>query len=257
MKLRIFTLIVISFAMMSNKGGRNQPASGAPGDGPFTCAQCHGGGSFTTMASINLINLDGDTVSNYIGGQTYTVELQGAVGMDDDAKGYGFQFVALDNANNEQAGTFFDFGPNVRNNVVSERNYIMQSSPREDGKFTTMWTAPDTNTDSVTFYTSVLAINGNNTTTGDKVISTSFSFGENVVSGINNTILEEFKISPNPTHDLINIDVDADQISIYSITGQKMTYNKVGQNTIDIGNLSNGVYIIQVDGYKSRRVIKL
>jgi hypothetical protein len=257
MKLRIFTLIIISFAMMSNKGGRNQPASGAPGDGPFTCAQCHGGGSFTPMASIILTNVAGDTVSNYIGGQTYTVELQGAVEMNEDAKGYGFQFVALDNANNEQAGTFFDFGPNVRNNIVSERNYIMQSAPRTDGKFTTMWTAPDISTDSVTFYTSLLAINGNNNTNGDKVISTSFTFGENVVSGINNTILEELNISPNPTHDLINVNVDTDKISIYSITGQLMTYIKVNQNTIDIGNLSKGVYIIQVDGYKAKRVIKL
>jgi hypothetical protein len=73
-------------------------------------------------------------------------------------------------------------------------------------------------------------------------------------NGVNNNCVPaindgSLKIFPNPSNHLININVpNAIQpysVDLYSIIGQRVleTYN---QKTIDVSNLSNGIYIIKV-----------
>ena len=257
MKLKIFTLIALSFILLSNRGGRNQPSVAAPGDGPATCAQCHGGGNFDTGVIINLKDGEGNNVENYTPGNTYTLEVVGSVASGQNAAGYGFQMVVLDTTNNNQAGEFISYGDNVRNNVVQQRNYVMQSSPRADGVFTAEWKAPDANTGAINIYVSMLAINGNSNTNGDRVINTSFQFGEGVVSDIQEVAVTEITAFPNPTQGLIYLNKDYENVQIFDLMGRQVIKNSGISNQIDLSALQSGTYIIRAEGQETQRIVKL
>lgn len=257
MKLKLFTLIVLSFFLLSNKGGRNQPSVAAPGDGPATCGQCHGGGNFEPDVTVQLKDSEDNIIEDYVPGTTYTMEIVGSVSMGQNPDGYGFQMVVLDTLSDEQAGEFLSYGDNVRNNVVKERNYVMQSAPRSDGTFTAEWKAPEENTGPVKVYVSILAINGNNNTNGDRVFTTDIMFEEGIVSSSQEYVSEQVTIYPNPTSGVVKIQGDYSEVRIFDISGRRVSFDNAAKNQIDISSLDQGVYLIQIDGAKSKRVIKL
>jgi hypothetical protein len=67
---------------------------------------------------------------------------------------------------------------------------------------------------------------------------------------------------PNPTKGNLNVileDTNQDSfINIFSVTGivVKSTKAKQGQNEIDLGKLSNGIYLLSAPGHKMTRIIK-
>lgn len=257
MKLKIFTLIVFSFILLSNKGGRNQPSVAAPGDGPATCGQCHGGGNFDPQVTVQLKDEDDNIVNKYVSGTTYTLEVKGSVPAGQTPAGYGFQLVVLDTLENNQAGEFVSYGDNVRNNVVKERNYIMQSAPRADGTFTAEWTAPETNTGALNVYVSILAINGNNNTNGDRVFTTSVLIDESILSNTSNPSAEEWNVSPNPTSGYLNLSMESESLRIYDFSGKEVYFTNFKSKHIDITHLNSGIYFIQTPGQKAKKIIKI
>ncbi len=74
-------------------------------------------------------------------------------------------------------------------------------------------------------------------------------------------ILNEAKIYPNPVRDNLKIENlnDATDISIYTITGQlvRTVPSVMGSVDIDMGNLSNGLYIVKMQSGKNIRTEKI
>ncbi|AFL80490.1 hypothetical protein Aeqsu_0989 [Aequorivita sublithincola DSM 14238] len=86
--------------------------------------------------------------------------------------------------------------------------------------------------------------------------SGSFGFGlyfdakNGVTVGIADNNFEGFKFYPNPAQDVLNLSANStiESVSIFSILGQKVMENSINQNdaTINIANLSQGVYILKL-----------
>lgn len=58
----------------------------------------------------------------------------------------------------------------------------------------------------------------------------------------------EIRISPNPAHDIINIDTSETirEILVFDISGKKIAIVKASENSIDVSSLQEGIYIIKV-----------
>lgn len=70
----------------------------------------------------------------------------------------------------------------------------------------------------------------------------------------------ETKISlyPNPASDFIKINTDKDvEVKIYSINGALVKQGKTVNKTLDVSDLSNGNYIIQIDNNSNKQNLKL
>jgi len=70
-----------------------------------------------------------------------------------------------------------------------------------------------------------------------------------------------FKMFPNPANEILTIDskgVDY-ELEIYNISGQRVMKSDSSQNTHNISNLSNGVYVVKIEsetGVDTKRLIK-
>lgn len=68
-----------------------------------------------------------------------------------------------------------------------------------------------------------------------------------------------FKIFPNPAHDMITLEMNADDtVRIFNMNGSKVLEKKLaaGRHEINVNHLSQGVYTVQVNGKSERLVIK-
>jgi hypothetical protein len=75
------------------------------------------------------------------------------------------------------------------------------------------------------------------------------------------------KISPNPVHDRLFIEIPNDQmnekslVAVYDIQGRPLNIQPVvpGKNVVDFSSLSDGVYVVKISGSRLpviRRIIK-
>jgi len=80
----------------------------------------------------------------------------------------------------------------------------------------------------------------------DVVISSVvFTFDANLSMGEINKDDASISLYPNPAHDILNISLEADQIEIYNILGQKIICLK-NVSSVDTSRLSSGSYIIKL-----------
>ncbi|MGL4993015.1 MAG: T9SS type A sorting domain-containing protein [Bacteroidales bacterium] len=75
------------------------------------------------------------------------------------------------------------------------------------------------------------------------------------------TLDASLRVYPNPVRDIVRIDCEAEihGVELYNIAGLLVGKNRVNVNTIDMSNLSKGVYIIRIHteyGYIQRQVMK-
>src|SRR5690606_31784251 len=83
------------------------------------------------------------------------------------------------------------------------------------------------------------------------------------ISGIlstNNFISESFDVYPNPVSDVLNIrmknNLSLEKITVYNNSGQIV--KTAQQNTVDVSNLSSGVYFVEIttnQGIATKKVI--
>lgn len=140
--------------------------TGGPFSGGLTCTACHSGGAGTTNITILVKNANNAVVTQYLPGQSYTVEYQ--VTNPSFTK-FGFQSVALRGAN-VQAGNFTaSLTPNSHVGTISTRKYPEHQGTSTTGLFKFTWQAPAAGSGNVTFYAVGNAVNGNSSTNGDKV----------------------------------------------------------------------------------------
>ena len=89
-----------------------------------------------------------------------------------------------------------------------------------------------------------------------------FQIAFSTLSTSSEVLFESMRMYPNPAKDKISFsltnDFDQYQINIYNILGKKIeTYKNLTSNTIDIGNLKNGVYIVKIMHEKKSKTLKL
>lgn len=265
--LFILTLFGFMTFLMSHSGGRatsqGEGNTGAPGDDAKTCATCHSGGDFGASIAITLTDADGNEVSDYIAGQTYTVAA--TVNTTSNANGYGLQMVGLVDANNSNAGSLANQSTNAQIGQVGDRSYLEQAGLSALNEFSAEWTAPASGSGSVTFYAAGQAANGNGQTGGDDATQASFQFGENVVESTVEFNTVDLEISPNPIRDITTITFDEmvnGKMNIYSTNGQVLISKSINTQSInlDLSTFNTGTYVLTIEteeGITSRQIVKL
>jgi hypothetical protein len=242
-----FVLLGILFCT-SYKGGITEASTGAPFEGTQGCQDCHSGGTFPLNIEISLLDKDSVAVSKFRSNTEYTLEVKLTGG---NPSYYGFQLVPVDK-DNKAAGTFGTLGANVRKSTYSNRSYIVQSTPRKDGIFTSKWTSPSNTIDSVVFYISGLAANGNNGSNGDKGISKRISFQKDLASNTNEIESEEALLS-NVISNTINFKSNVSNVKIYDLEGRSHAID----NSYNVDHLKNGIYILHYTQEEKARVKKV
>jgi len=135
-----------------------------------TCTQCHGPSSANTTLNIQVKNLTNNIVTEYIPGDTYTIE---AIVSNSSSNGYGMQMVAL-NSSNTQAGAISATSTNTQVTSLSGIQYLEHSSIGAAAAtitYSATWIAPNSGTGTLTLYGVGISVNNNGTTSGDQTSS--------------------------------------------------------------------------------------
>jgi hypothetical protein len=77
------------------------------------------------------------------------------------------------------------------------------------------------------------------------------------VLGTNNTIIDNYKIYPNPVKDvlIINTSEKIEKVVVYSIFGEKVREVEVTNNQIDLSNIDSGIYFLKINN-TTQKIIK-
>jgi PKD repeat protein len=155
-------------------GNSSSPPSGKTGaPGENKCIQCHTGTAGTGTTSM----VFGNNETQYVPGQVYTI----TTNVTDATKSrFGFQITALAGGVGPTVGTFAltnTTNTSTQNATISGnvRRYVSHRSANSNQNWSFQWTAPATDIGPITFFLVGLAANNNNSDSGDKVYSTSFT----------------------------------------------------------------------------------
>lgn len=144
---------------------------------------------------------------------------------------------------NSGASTVFNLGLNVQYSISTDANWLNVNSSKAQGTITASTKSANI---------------GNSPRTADIYIKGGYSLQvvtvtQGITLGINDNVISEFQIYPNPTFDKLNIELNnrAKTISIYSITGievMKIEKNQINDKLIqlDVSSLSKGMYFIKI-----------
>lgn len=275
-----FAALGVAVFFLGNSSG---PASngnyytGAPSAGggtESTCNTCHSSGSFgEPQLSVKFASMGEalDTLTSYIPGQTYTVEV--AVGYLNQAPAnYGFQTQFINTAAvRAAAGTLSQ--PDADTHLITGtggRVYAEQNKRGPDSLFTFQWTAPEAGTGTVEMYVVGNLVNANFATGGDNGSSapTIISLTEGTPSSLNEVALIPHRLFPNPTNGSAFLQVNlptagAYDLRIISPDGRTLRNQQFqltpGDTRLEIpaADLQTGLYLVQLTGPDSRLVTRL
>ncbi|MFM7080246.1 MAG: choice-of-anchor V domain-containing protein [Bacteroidota bacterium] len=259
----IFSAVIGFSFVISDNGiaGRN----GSPGETTCNTSGCHTGNPLNASGGSIVIDAPGLANGQYFPGATYpinvTVSRSGAAIF-----GFGFEALrssganggtlAITNATQTQLKNAVILG-NSRTNVVHQLNAGVSSTGSKTFSFN--WTAPVAGTGAVTFYAAGNATNGNGSTSGDFIYTTSLSLSESA-TGINETDNNAISLSvfPNPVSDFVNIRYQslnqrASIIRLISLDGKTVEVYSNDNNTNGLQTLTipapekSGIYFIEVE----------
>lgn len=234
--------IIVAFDTYNNKAftWSAQAPDGktdSPGDGG-NCTGCHAGVAVPTN---NLIQSDIPS-SGYVPGTTYTI----GCGLSTGASKYGFQ-VSPQDASGNLIGTLTA----GTNNLVSSDKYVTHNGPfiGSVAVWSFEWTAPVAGTGDVTFYGSFLAADGNSSTSGDQVLTSTMTVSEDVAASINGTIANEIKVYPTTVMNHLNIEnAKGGKLHIYDMQGKKVLDQEIDKDKFSVNDLilNAGMYVVKV-----------
>jgi len=240
---RVLLVVIpaISLILMSLSNGAPAGWSGSPGD-LGTCYNCHDVTPGNFNASIDISTTI--PASGYELSTTYdfTVTLS-----ESGASKHGFALTAERDIDNTKVGTFTPTDSNTR--LVNDGGNIAQSNPSSGNSWTFTWTSPSTDPGSITFYAAGNAANGDVGPSGDHVVTTTLS---NIPLGVSEARRLEFKLFPNPSIDVVNIQFPSGvlkaEAEIFDYAGRKLISKKISSNDHQIvtRDLASGIYIIRV-----------
>jgi len=175
-------------------GGGNSTGSSGAGTGAATGCSCHSAATATILVNVELDSA-GTPVSHYVGGANYTIKLSAVNNSTNTLPSFGFMLSAvLSNAplaasagaagapNCQMAGSW---GASLPSGVqittaaqsglpipVAEHNAPIAATTGNGATGSTYvvdipWTAPATGSGPVVVYGTLLAVNGNNSSSGD------------------------------------------------------------------------------------------
>ena len=244
-------IMMLSIALLSNSNGRATQASegntGAPGDnapGGRTCINCHGTG-IDLQNTIQVKDLNGDVVNAYTPGETYTVSV--TLSSNSNPAEYGFQLVG--ELDDESAVNGFS-NPSSNAKLVTlgnGRQYAEQDGPSSTGTFEVEWTAPMDDVGNINFYSAGIGTNDNGMSSGDGAALAQLTIS-GVVSTQNKDWQDQVNIYPNPTADIIYMDglPERTNYQLIDSNGSTIIQGKVNGSSIDLSNLSSGIYFLQL-----------
>lgn len=250
LSLIILTLVFINIESESVTHSAYGFTAGSPGaktnsptDGS-TCNSCHSGAINTGngMPSITAPGLS----NGYIPGQTYTIT---ANIVDASINKFGFEVTVERDADNSKIGTLI-VTDGARTKFVNGGNAITHKSGGTGGSGSASWsfdwTAPPAGTGDVTFFGAFNSANGNGSTSGDNIYTTSFQVNESITTSINeNKFANNFSTYPNPTSGIVffNSTEKINSLSVFNQQGKLILTKKDGQS-IDLTEHPNGIYFV-------------
>ena len=245
---------------MSYFNGAPAAVTGSPGDvasappgSNGSCIDCH-----TSAASNNAYNMSVQITSDipssgYALNHKYTITVtQTSTGATE----HGFQITA-ENSVASKVGTFSLIETvntqvqNLGGNIASHVTHTATGGDFNTWSF--YWTAPSMDVGAITFY--VAKINGNKIGVGHKTQNTEFATDtltiDNVL-GVNKAQLLNFSMYPNPSEEQVNLQLPSGtnkaDVCVYNYLGKSLIQKSINsQNTtLDVGNLSTGIYFVRI-----------
>lgn len=262
--LAAFT-VTSGFEVMDNTGQAGR--TGSPSES--TCnITCHTGFPLNDgTGSITLSCADMPTWE-YMPGDTYTIDV--TVSRIGNSL-FGFDVECLTSGTPPQNGGVFIITNTAQTQI---KNFIVGSVTRKNvvhklnggvGTDTKTWSfdwvCPTTNVGNVTFYATGNAANGNNSSSGDHIYSTSQVVTPALGAGIsnNNEPLNGFSVYPNPAHDNLTVTYTAEPnedvlINLISLEGKVVSTLFNGtSNGLPVqlqlqlpSDLQQGMYLVQL-----------
>jgi hypothetical protein len=220
--LLIFSLALSLFFLFTNLNSGT--AYGGIGDttgsplSTMTCSGggCHGGANYGATVSISVLDNSGNSISSYVPGQTYTLEIN-IISSSGNPAGFGAQTVVLDTAN-QQAGSLDSvLSSNTRITIFDGRDYLEQYG-LNIGTLRARWTAPPAGRGRLTIYSAGAAVDGwGNMTDDEASAAVSISLTEAPTSAVLHLQNEQLSVFPNPTaNGIFNIQFDGES-GIYAL----------------------------------------
>lgn len=267
----LFTTVAgfLYLSLSSNAGGASIQGHAKAKDG-CSGAGCHGAASTSVTSTIVVKEkLTGMPITEYEPGIDYEVTV---TGNSASAVRFGYMTRFLD-ASNTQAGTFSNASSGSKVQLVSGGVSVVEHSnaiAASGGMFTATfdWQAPVAGTGDVTIDLAVNAVNGNGVADANDVFSTSnltITEKNTSVGSIAGGI--EVSTYPNPTHNVLNIDLKnaqtgTYQLTAYNIAGQVVANEEINVNGSATTQLSTstwkaGLYIIRLSKDGAQQSVKV
>jgi hypothetical protein len=264
---------------MGNKNGRasqaNKGNTGAPGDETSlgeikTCMNCHNQGPITATVNISVLDGQGQPVTQYQPGQSYTVRVV-ITATGATVQGYGFQLIGLRDAGNTDLDGFTDVNPNNYKlaSISGGRTYAEHDNISGTNTFNVKWTAPAAGTGSVTFYASGNGVNANGTTSGDGAGKHSLQLTEagSVHTQESAGVLQGITLLPNPLSDNGQLRFEGVPAGTYQIRAFHGGAGKVWETTVWLDEREQqvlvpsaawaaGIYYVQVANGEQQAIVK-
>lgn len=245
--LTSLTIVLCYILFSSYSGGVANSGGGDRTGSPISsgsCGNCHSGGSFGASISLTVKDTGNNTVTSYIGGQTYFLEY--TVSSTSGSPQYGFQSVALTSTNANAGDMDSVLTSNTRISTFSSRDYAENDGKSTTGFFRVRWIAPAANTGNVSIYYIGNAINNNSGTSGDQsTASQSMTLSEQLVFSGSASVINH--VSCNGQSDgkaVVNV---ANGSPNYSYNWSNGATTSGTNSTSDtVSNLSAGVYTVTV-----------
>ncbi|HEV7231567.1 MAG TPA: choice-of-anchor V domain-containing protein [Bacteroidia bacterium] len=205
-------LALAAFTLVSSNGTQTFETN-SPADGPGDCSGCHSGGSATAVMTVTATPAFG-AGNTYMPNTNYVV----AVSVTGYPK-YGFDLEIT----NGQLSTSVDGGTpgavisNTRKTAGPPTNYSHSTPITTGTKATFNWKSPASG--AVYIYASGLGVNGNGSTSGDKLVKFAMTLNQTPLgTNDHSQNLSQFNVFPNPVMDnIIHLNYSLDKTSSVSI----------------------------------------
>lgn len=239
--------------MLSNNVGRGRvggPATTAPGENGQFCGSfgCHFSDNFDPELSIQLVSSEGDTVTEYIPGEIYSLNLE--IKHTGFPAGYGFQIVSLKDSDNSALNQFVDIPSGIHDIILGGRQYVEQNSRLPFDSIPLSWQAPPAGTGTVAFYGAGNAVNGNGSSSGDGADTSFLKIVEGAPSSIDELLseAEPLSVTPNPVSGpvVFTSEFSIERVDIFDLRGNLII--TVKDSNVDLSGLTSGTYFAKARG---------
>jgi Reeler domain len=219
---------------------------------------CHGSSNSAGSVTLELKDANGNSVTSYIGGESYTIVLT-AIGTE--LSHYGFQLLVLDDVDNTAAVSIGTLTTNTSNTQITDLNgikYAEHSEQLPSNIINVNWVAPGVGTGTAKIFAKVNNVNNNDAKTGDQqMFPVNATITENIGSSLDenklNSTMNFVSINSKQLEVSMNSKVEGDlDFMIIDISGKiiETEVKKIskGENrfVFSTNKLSNGIYLMRV-----------